>query len=660
MRHLLPFTLLITGLLTCQTFQDFLNQVNAAPNDLKVAIVDSFMTVAPSFPFVENDTLVHYIYRSAANSAAMAGDATNWSPDVGLIQLAGTDFWYYSRMHESDARLDYKYVINDVSWILDPLNPHQIPSGFGNNSELRMPDWTYPQEINEYTNIPHGTTEDTLFYSIHLGNSRTVRIYLPPGYFATERQYPTVLFHDGLEYISLARADNVFDYLLDQQLISPVIGIFVPPIERTREYAGDLQDEFTAFVVEELLPWVDSRYRTIADPDYRATIGASNGGNIALWLAYDHPEVFGNVAAQSSNVQSSISQGFENGPVLDMEIYLDIGTYDIPILIPLVENLEAILNLQGYNYEYHVYHEGHSWGNWCAHMDDAFIRFFPYDPYYCTNMYGAGSFSDDCGICSSGTSGHEPNSDLDECGVCFGDDSCMGCTDPEALNYNPWSTWDDGSCEYPQTVILSIGRVDENARIMEIWLENPGPVSCHDYQFVIDGIALTGATGGMAMQYGYITPTGANGVVIGFNLVDQPIPPGVGVLTFLSYSETIADTSCIHDAIISAGSPGEFIETDYGSCFPFGAIQGCMDLVAMNFDPEVEFDDHSCEYGILGDVNLTGDLDILDLVIMVMFILDSTHEITPYEFWASDLNQDGTCDILDIVMVVDIIMTVDN
>jgi len=138
-----------------------------------------------------------------------------------------------------------------------------------------------------------------------------------------------------------------------------------------------LKEKFTAFVVDELVPYIDSRYRIKPDPASRAMLGASNSGNIALWIGLHHPEVFGNIAAQSSNVETSISTAFETGPKLDLKFYLDLGTYDIPVLIPLVRNLREILDGRGYELQYHEFHEGHSWGNWRAHVDDALKMFFP-------------------------------------------------------------------------------------------------------------------------------------------------------------------------------------------------------------------------------------------------------------------------------------------
>ena len=59
--------------------------------------------------------------------------------------------------------------------------------------------------------------------------------------------------------------------------------------------------------------------------------------------------------------------------------------------------------------------------------------------------------------------------------------------------------------------------------------------------------------------------------------------------------------------------------------------------------------------GVLGDINVDGTVNILDVVIMVNFILDSQTP-TDAEFTASDLNSDGTLNVLDIVQLVNIIL----
>jgi len=53
---------------------------------------------------------------------------------------------------------------------------------------------------------------------------------------------------------------------------------------------------------------------------------------------------------------------------------------------------------------------------------------------------------DECEVCDDDPS--NDNVDMDDCGVCFGNNSCYGCTDPEADNYDETTTIDDGTCYY--------------------------------------------------------------------------------------------------------------------------------------------------------------------------------------------------------------------
>ncbi|MDK9700402.1 MAG: alpha/beta hydrolase-fold protein [bacterium] len=373
------FTLLLTfGIASAQTFSAFTTRVESAPESLRTTIVDSFLAAQPRLPFFDNDTTVVWLYNGLVSSVNIPGDANNWTLNAySMSRLSTTNLWYHTHRFESDARLDYKFVTNGSNWILDPRNPYQVSGGFGPNSEMRMPTYQPPPEIGYSATIPHGTFFDTTFFSTELGNSRTVRVYLPPTYNTSSDSFPVVLAHDGLEYISLARMNNVLDNLIASERIQPCIVVFVPPVNRTNEYAGNQMSSFSAFLVNTVMATVDQRFRTRRDPTYRATLGASNGGNISLWLGLHYPQVFGNVVAQSSNVQTAISNGFRDTPRLPLKLYLDLGTYDIPALIPLVRNFVPILQERGYPYYYIEFHEGHSWGNWRAHLDIALEYLFP-------------------------------------------------------------------------------------------------------------------------------------------------------------------------------------------------------------------------------------------------------------------------------------------
>ena len=105
-----------------------------------------------------------------------------------------------------------------------------------------------------------------------------------------------------------------------------------------------------------------------------------------------------------------------------------------------------------------------------ANTDDGSCS-YPEENYDCEGNCTAGI---DCnGICGGGA-------ETDVCGVCGGDGtSCLGCTDPEALNFNPDALIDDGSCEFPECIgDLTGDFVVSVADILEILGEYGCVVNC--------------------------------------------------------------------------------------------------------------------------------------------------------------------------------------
>jgi enterochelin esterase-like enzyme len=362
-------------------FQAFLDNVYAVTSGERQTIVNNFMADIDQFPFVENYNHCYFIYSGYLSSVTVAGDMNSWNDSsTPMLNIDGTDFWFRHFLFDSEARLDYKFVTNGSNWVLDPLNPHTCTGGYGPNSELAMPEYIQPTEIEYRPNIPHGSTKDTIFISTALDNSRTIRVYTPPNYDNSMiEEYPVILFHDGLEYPTLCSAINTIDFLISENLIVPIIAVFVPPVNRTAEYATTKTAEFSSFIIDELMQFVDTEYKTSNDPMLRAMTGISYGGLITTQLCYQHPETFGLCAPFSPSYGANNTSVFLeviNGPKKDIKFYVDWGTYEESITVYskiLVNELEN----KGYEVESNEWQEGHSWGSWRAHLDIALEYFFP-------------------------------------------------------------------------------------------------------------------------------------------------------------------------------------------------------------------------------------------------------------------------------------------
>ena len=134
--------------------------------------------------------------------------------------------------------------------------------------------------------------------------TRSVAVYLPPNYKSTTQNYPVIYFLHG--FMGDHRMMLMMKPLLDEAIIKHKIRpfIMVIPDEKTT-YDGSFYsnsgifgnwEDFTAF---DLVSYMDSHYRTIADKDSRGITGHSMGGYGALKIAMHHPDIFSSVYALS-------------------------------------------------------------------------------------------------------------------------------------------------------------------------------------------------------------------------------------------------------------------------------------------------------------------------------------------------------------------------
>ncbi len=144
--------------------------------------------------------------------------------------------------------------------------------------------------------------------------TRKLPVILPPDYETSGKRYPVIYGLTGFTGSGpmmlniVAWQPNLqerVDYLTADGRLPPAI--FVLPDCFTR-YGGSQYINSSAigryedYVVDEIVPYVDSRYRTIAAPGGRGVFGKSSGGYGAIVLGMRHPGVFGAVACHSGDM----------------------------------------------------------------------------------------------------------------------------------------------------------------------------------------------------------------------------------------------------------------------------------------------------------------------------------------------------------------------
>jgi enterochelin esterase family protein len=374
------------------SFADFrktLDTIAAITDEtLRLEKMNSFwdsLKINKQVPFVFNDS-VALLYKGSATSVKWAGDFNRWNPDYGNftgVKIGASDVWIVVKTFPLDARLDYK-IVKDGSWILDPANTFRQYSGFGPNSELRMPSWVFPEETILIEGANRGTlSENYLIQSIpeNLDYSLNYKVYTPFGYNDLQ-DLPVVYVTDGHEY-----ADNklgamiiVMDNLIHQGIIKPIIAVFIDPREpsnmsnnrRMSEYVENM--DYANFVADELVPQIDANYKTNPSPDNRAILGTSLGGWNSAFFGLNRSETFQLIGIHSPAFGEDIIQAYSNEEKLPLKIFMSTGViYDTETR---ARGMKAVLESKEYPLHYIEVNEGHSWGNWRALIDEPLTYFF--------------------------------------------------------------------------------------------------------------------------------------------------------------------------------------------------------------------------------------------------------------------------------------------
>lgn len=105
------------------------------------------------------------------------------------------------------------------------------------------------------------------------------------------------------------------------------------------------------FLVNELMPFINSEYRTLTGPAFTAVGGSSLGGLISMYLGLEYPDVFGHLAVLSPSVwwdQRIIVDMVEAKPKTDQRIWLDMGTAEGATMLDGARVLKTALEAKGW------------------------------------------------------------------------------------------------------------------------------------------------------------------------------------------------------------------------------------------------------------------------------------------------------------------------
>jgi S-formylglutathione hydrolase FrmB len=199
---------------------------------------------------------------------------------------------------------------------------------YGPTTNLYQPAPSGPGRLAASTSgtIPsRGIVQQGSYISRALGGiRRTYWIYLPPSYpVEKSKRYPTLYLLHGspgtpADWFIAAHANMTADALIAAGKMRETIIVGADgngPVYRFSEWANsfDGRQRMEDAIVQDLVPFIDSHYRTLTDPADRAIGGNSMGGFGAMNIALHHPDVFGAVLSVGGYFQAG-GPVFGSGP----------------------------------------------------------------------------------------------------------------------------------------------------------------------------------------------------------------------------------------------------------------------------------------------------------------------------------------------------------
>lgn len=210
------------------------------------------------------------------------------------------------------------------------------------------------------------------FSSRFLRKKRDVIVYLPGIYQKRpDLQFPVLYLEDGQNLFDPAtsfipgmywRVGETADALIAQGAIQPliIVGIYNTGKQRINEYTptrdqklgGGKADKYGRLLVEELKPFIDSKYRVIGGSANTGLGGSSLGGLLTIYLGLKYPQVFGKLAVLSPSVwwnRRAILDFAASAPLTARpRIWLDVGTKEDAHTVANVTALRDTLFKRGW------------------------------------------------------------------------------------------------------------------------------------------------------------------------------------------------------------------------------------------------------------------------------------------------------------------------
>lgn len=240
---------------------------------------------------------------------------------------------------------------------------------------FEMPENNFKEYIID--NVPHGLIHMNYYSSSQTAREKICYVYTPAEYAkSTDKSYPVLyLQHGGGEnetgWIWQGKIANIADNLIASGYMEPMIivmntGYAFRPDGSSHPSLGSFSEELAL----DCVPFIDMKYRTKADKEYRAVAGLSMGGMHSQRIAFKYPNLFAWVGIFSGGLTISNKEADYSQILLDKEEFLKtfrmlfVGCGRADGLYTMTkENVDIVLE-HGIPLEYFEEEGYHDWTFW--------------------------------------------------------------------------------------------------------------------------------------------------------------------------------------------------------------------------------------------------------------------------------------------------------
>jgi enterochelin esterase-like enzyme len=234
-----------------------------------------------------------------------APDAQSVVVSLGLGGSGGTQLhqtydnsWVGQTAGPMDEGFHYYHLTIDGGVVNDPgANNYYGSTRWESGIEIPAHD----RDFYATKNVPHGNVQQVLFWSQSTQQVRRAFVYTPPTYGNDKKKYPVLYLQHGwgedeTAWSNQGHANLIMDNLIAEGKCQPFIIVMTYGMTNEIRFGG--LGEFTAqdfetVLVDELVPYIDSHFRTVAKRDSRAMAGLSMGGFETKLITTRRPETFG-------------------------------------------------------------------------------------------------------------------------------------------------------------------------------------------------------------------------------------------------------------------------------------------------------------------------------------------------------------------------------